>query len=85
VREAAKGVASNDKLRRHPFAPTRLAEDGDSLVLIAPGGELTYPTAERARLELVLTGSPFTAKEIGGEAPEEFAAKLLAYGILVRV
>lgn len=85
VRDAAKGVATNEKLRRHPFAPTRLAEDGDALVLIAPGGELTYPAAERARLERVLTGAPFTPKEIGGESPEEFAAKLLAYGILVRV
>lgn len=85
VRDAAKGVAVGDKLRRHPFAPTRLTEDGDALVLIAPGGELTYPPAERARLERVLNGAPFTPKEIGGEAPEDFAAKLLAYGILVRV
>jgi hypothetical protein len=85
VRDAAKGVVANEKLRRHPFAPTRLAEDGDALILIAPGGELTYPASERERLERVLTGAPFTPKEIGGESPEEFAAKLLAYGILVRV
>ncbi len=82
---ADKGLASTEKVRRHPFAPHRLAQDGDNLVLIAPGGELTYPISERARLERALSGAPFTPKEIGGESPEEFAAKLVAYGILVRV
>ena len=85
VINAEKGVASGETLRRHPFAPHRLAEDGDNLVLIAPGGELTYPIAERARLERVLSGATFTPKEIGGERPEAFTAKLLAYGLVIRV
>ncbi len=84
VREAENGVGATEKVRRHPFAPFRIAEDGDHLVLIAPGGELNYPLSERARLERALSGAPFTPKEIGGESAEEFAAKLLAYGILVR-
>ncbi|MBS0384735.1 MAG: hypothetical protein JSS00_05230 [Proteobacteria bacterium] len=84
VLHAAEGVRATEKLRRHPFAPYRIAEDGDHLVLIAPGGELTYPMVERERLERALGGSPFTPKEIGGESPEEFAAKLIAYGIVVR-
>ena len=54
-------------------------------MLIAPGGELTYPIAERARLERVLSGATFTPKEIGGERPEAFTAKLLAYGLVIRV
>ena len=85
VINAERGVVEGEKVRRHPFAPYRLAEDGDNLVLIAPGGELTYPTSERARLERALSGAPFAPKELGGESPEEFAAKLVAYGVLVRV
>jgi ribosomal protein L16 Arg81 hydroxylase len=84
VRDASKGVGAAEPLRRQPFAPYRIAEDGDRLVLISPGGELAYPTAERARLERALSGAPFTASELGGENPEDFAAKLLAYGLLAR-
>jgi hypothetical protein len=84
VRDAAKGVNPAEKLRRHPFTPLRIAEDGERLVLISPGGELNYPASDRARLERALSGAPFTPKDIGGERPEDFAARLLAYGLVVR-
>ena len=84
ILDAARGMKSDDKLRRHPFAPYRIAEDGDVLVLIGPGGEIKYAPEDRARLERALSGAVVTPKELGGTEPEDFAAKLFAYGVLIR-
>ena len=84
VRDAAQAVKAGDKfvLRRH--APFRIAEDGDRIALIAPGGELDFPSAARAALERALNGAPFTVADLGVDKPETMAAKLLDYGLIVR-
>jgi len=83
--DAARPVAAADQFRRHPFTPYRIAADGgDSIVLIAPGGELTFKAAQRPVLERALSGQKFSPPELGGEKPEGLVAKLLAYGLLVR-
>ena len=82
--EAARSVAPGDVFRRHPAAPFRIAEDGDAIVLIAPGGELRFKSAQRPVLERALSGQKFSPPELGGEKPEGLVSKLLAYGLLVR-
>ncbi|MFT3729253.1 MAG: cupin domain-containing protein [Terricaulis sp.] len=82
--EATRPVLPSDVFRRHPFAPYRIAEDGDAIVLIAPGGELNFKSAARPALDRALSGQKFSPPELGGEKPEGLVSKLLAYGLLVR-
>lgn len=81
---AACAVTPDDVFRRQPFAPYRIAEDGDNIVLIAPGGELTFKPPQRAALERALSGAAFSPAALGCENPERLVARLLAYGLLVR-
>ncbi|HET9231734.1 MAG TPA: cupin domain-containing protein [Vitreimonas sp.] len=84
VRDAAKPVASTDKFRAQPYTPHRIAEDGDKLVLIAPGGDLDFPAERRAALERALSGAPFTPADLKCENAEALTARLLSYGLIVR-
>jgi len=84
VRDAAKPVASTDKFRAQPRTPHRIAEDGDKLVLIAPGGDLDFPPDRRAALERAMSGAPFTPADLACENPEAMTARLLAYGLVAR-
>jgi hypothetical protein len=84
VRDAAKPVEPNDRFRAQPHTPYRIAEDGDKLVLIAPGGDLTFPPDRRAALDQALSGNPFTPAELGCENAEAMAARLLSYGLIAR-
>jgi ribosomal protein L16 Arg81 hydroxylase len=85
VRDASLPVAANDKFKAQPFAPHRLAEDGDTLVLIGPGGELNFALAQRPALERALSGTPFTPADLGVADAEALAARLLDYGLVTRV
>jgi hypothetical protein len=85
VRDASLPVAANDKFKAQPFAPHRLAEDGDTLVLIGPGGELNFALAQRPALERALSGAPFTPADLGVADAEALAARLLDYGLVTRV
>ena len=68
VINAEKGVLETEKVRRHPFAPYRLAEDGDNLVLIAPaanspirspsGRDLNAPCPGRRSRQKNLAANP---------------------------
>lgn len=84
VRDAANPVASTDKFRAQPYTPHRIAEDGDKLVLIAPGGDLDFPAERRAALERALSGAPFTPADLKCENAEALTARLLSYGLIVR-
>ena len=84
VRDASRPIGANESFRANRYAPFRIAEDGDKLVLIAPGGELAFSPVERPALERALSGAPFTPAELGGAAPEAMTAKLLAYGLIAR-
>jgi bifunctional lysine-specific demethylase and histidyl-hydroxylase NO66 len=84
VRDAAKPVASTDKFRAQPHTPHRIAEDGEKLVLIAPGGDLDFQADRRGALERALSGAPFTPAELKCENAEALAARLLSYGLIAR-
>jgi ribosomal protein L16 Arg81 hydroxylase len=84
VREAARPVLAGDRLVLQRFTAYRIAEDGDMVVIIAPGGEIKFKPEERAALERALDGASFTPAELGGDGALEMAAKLLAFGLLAR-
>ncbi len=83
VREAARPIGANENFRAHRCAAFRIAEDGDKLILIAPGGELEFKHEQRAGLARALDGAPFSPAEVGPDA-DAMIAKLLAYGLIVR-
>jgi bifunctional lysine-specific demethylase and histidyl-hydroxylase NO66 len=85
VRDAARPIGENDKYQAQAFAPFRIAEDGDKLVIIAAGGELDFQPDQRAALERALNGEVFTAAQLGVPKAEGLVAKLFAYGLIARV
>ncbi len=84
VRDAARTIGADERFRANPYAPFRIAEDGDKLVVIAPGGELDFTPAARPALERALGGETFTPAQLGDDAPDALTAKLLAYGLVAR-
>jgi mannose-6-phosphate isomerase-like protein (cupin superfamily) len=84
VAEASRPIRLQDRFARRPFAQFRIAEDGDRIALIAPGGELDFDNAARPALERALDGSPFTPGDVGGETGIAMTGKLLAYGLIAR-
>ncbi len=84
IRDAAISVRGDDGFVAQSHLHFRLAEDGETLVLIAPGGEIKFKHAQRPAVERALSGQRFTPNELGGDDPEGLAAKLLAYGLIVR-
>jgi ribosomal protein L16 Arg81 hydroxylase len=85
VRDASKPADASDKFQAKPHVPFHIAEDGDKLVLIAPGGELDFTTAQRPALDRALNGQVFTPADLAIEHAERLAAKLFAYGLIARV
>lgn len=85
VRDASRPVAANDRFKRTRFAPFRVAEDGDNVVVIGPGGELEFAQGERAAVERALSGDAFTPADLGVEKSEALVAQLLAYGLVERI
>lgn len=84
VRDASKPIAASDRFRASTHTPHRIAEDGDKLVLIAPGGDLDFPPDRRAALDRALSGAPFTPGDLACENAADMTARLLAYGLIVR-
>ncbi len=85
IRDATKPVTASDRFLAQPYAPYRIAEDGDKLVLIAPGGELDFPPERRAALERALSGEAFAPADLRCENAEGMTARLLAYGLIARL
>ena len=85
LRDAARPIGADERFRAGSHAPFRLAEDGDKLVVIAPGGELEFAPDARPALERALNGEAFTPAQLAVENAGELTAKLLAYGLVARV
>jgi bifunctional lysine-specific demethylase and histidyl-hydroxylase NO66 len=85
LRDAARPVGADERFRASSHAPFRIAEDGDKLVVIAPGGELEFAPNARPALERALGGETFTPAQLAVEKADELTAKLLAYGLVVRL
>lgn len=85
VRDAARPVLASDRLILQRHTPFRIAEDGDKLIVVAPGGELGFKPERRAALERALSGAVFTPADVGGDdETASMLAKLLAFGLLRR-
>lgn len=65
-----------------PSAPWRLAEDGEDLVLIAPGGDLDIKAAEQAAYRRALSGEPFRQADLGVDGAELLMRRLIAFGVI---
>ncbi len=84
IRDASRPVQADERFVVQRHAHWRLAEDGDKLVLISPGGELDFPPDRRAALERALNGEAFTPAALGCENAEAMTARLLSYGMIIR-
>jgi bifunctional lysine-specific demethylase and histidyl-hydroxylase NO66 len=84
IAQASRPIGGNDPFRAARHVPHRLAEDGERLVLIAPGGELAFFPLARPALERALSGALFTPTELGVEHADKIVARLFAYGLIVR-
>jgi hypothetical protein len=84
VRDAAIPVKATDRFRLQPRTPYRIAEDIKGLVVIAPGGELTFTADARPALERALSGEAFSPADLKTENAEALAARLFAYGLVAR-
>ncbi len=84
VRDAGV-IAAGDRFQAQSRAAFRIAEDGDDVVVISPGGELKFAVAQRAMVEFALGGATFSAADLKVEKPEAMISTFLAYGLLARV
>lgn len=85
IRDANMLLAANDRFVMKRHAPFRIAEDGDDIVLVGPGGDLDFIAADRPALERALSGEPFVFDEIKAEKADAIVSTLLAYGLIVRL
>lgn len=77
-------ISTTDRFQAQARTPSRIAEDGDDIVLICAGGELKFAPDQRAALELALGGKAFTTADLKAEKPEGIVSTLLAYGLIAR-
>jgi hypothetical protein len=85
VNDASKPVAMTDKFRTRALSPHRIAEEGDHVIVIGPGGELKFTADLRPAIERALSGAPFTPADLSGaNDPQSLTAKLFAYGLIAR-
>jgi mannose-6-phosphate isomerase-like protein (cupin superfamily) len=76
-------VGQTFRLRR--FVPWRFAGDGDKVVLITAGGELTFEGGAEAGLNELLDGKTITLESFGDLSPEDAKTtlgRLFAYGVI---
>lgn len=83
VRDVA-AIATSDRFQVQPRAPFRIAEDGDDVILISPGGELKFAPAQRAAVERALNGDVFSVGDLSIEKADAVISTLLAYGLITR-
>ena len=84
VRDASKAIKPADAFVLQQRSPFRIAEDGDNIVVIGPGGESTFAANERPALERALNGQPFKLADLNTDKAEAMIATLFAYGLIVR-
>lgn len=77
-------INATDRFQSQTRTPSRIAEDGDDIVLICAGGELKFAPDQRPALELALGGKPFAIADLTVEKPEGLVSTLLAYGLIAR-
>lgn len=78
-------IAPDERLVRVSLAACRMAEDGEALALIVPGGELSFTPESGPALAKALTGEEFTLASLGFDHGEALVRRLLDYGLVKRV
>lgn len=75
------------RIRRRAQIVLHLAEDGDHIALVAPGGPLSFDREAEPALERLLAGEALSAADFAalGEAKAlDAVARLIAYGVAER-
>ncbi|MGE0742680.1 MAG: cupin domain-containing protein [Hyphomonadaceae bacterium] len=85
ISEASQTIGAGDRFAAHPRAPRRIAQDGDSVIVIGPGGELPFAIDARVALERALSGAPFTLADLNTAKPDAMVTTLLSYGLVRRL
>ena len=85
INEGAHGPGIEESFQARANAPFRIADDAGDVVIICPGGELTFAAESLADVQLALSGKPFTLADIRSAKPTALIASLLAYGLVTRV
>jgi hypothetical protein len=84
LRDACAPVSADQRFRAQARTPFRIAEDGDDIVVIGPGGELKFAPDARGALDRALGGETFTLADLKVEKPEAMVSTLLAFGLIAR-
>jgi len=68
------------RYRARPGTPWRLHPDGRDLILTGPGGDLRFAAADRAALEIILSGQAFAPEALPARDPQRLILRLRANG-----
>jgi hypothetical protein len=71
------------RIRRRARIPLHLAEDGDHIALVAPGGPVSFDKPAEAALTRFIDGETLGAEDfaaLGEEKARDAVARLLAFG-----
>lgn len=83
VRDAV-AINAGDRFQAQARTPSRVAEDGDDVVVVCAGGELKFAPEQRPALELALGGAEFGLGDLKVEKADGLVSTLLAYGLIAR-
>ncbi len=76
--------SADTPIRRRSRVPLHLAEDGQHIALVAPGGPISFDPPAEAALERFLAGEVLTAggfAELGEDKARDAVARLIAFGV----
>jgi hypothetical protein len=81
-------LTADTRIRRRPLIALRLAQDGDHVALVAPGGPLTFDQPAEPALERLLDGEALSLADfaaLDADKARDAVERLLAYGAAERV
>ena len=82
ILEATKPISQKQVYQRRPFIPYRIAEEGENVILISPGGDTEFPAKDLEALERALSGEPFTVRDLSSGNAKEMIRSLTAAGAI---
>jgi ribosomal protein L16 Arg81 hydroxylase len=71
------------RIRRRALIPLHLAEDGDHIALVAPGGPVSFDTPAEDALKRLIAGETLSAEDfaaMGEDKSHDAIARLIAFG-----
>ncbi len=84
ITQARRTIADSDHFVRAPMAQYRIAQDGEALCVIAPGGELNFAAGCEDAVRRALSGEVFALAELEFAHAEEVTRRLMDYGLVLR-